>query len=179
MKKKHEAERNVDRSNFDQLEDALIRTGKAVDFPSTSALRHPDQESEWRGADVLVTSDFSWEPQSFAEAHDLVVRTRHAVELTWLLFQIRDTFCPWLRAQNKCGFYGSLAQAALDHLAAHQPEPDDPRPLLRAVLIRAFEWLQVLREKGAIPDDATCIFHVQDAEGRQQRIDMQTGEETT
>jgi hypothetical protein len=84
-----------------------------------------------------------------------------------------------LDAGNKHGFYGSLAEAALEHLAAHQPEADDPRPLMRAVLDRTFLWLQVLRDEGEIPDDAMCVLHLQDIEGRQVRINLLTGGRTT
>jgi len=172
---------NHKQPSIDQINGDLASMGRKVDGGDIPDLRPPDQEEspEWGGADVVITSDFAWEPQSFADAHDLVVRTRHAKHLAWLLRQVRDAFQFWLHAGNKYGFYGSLAEAALAHLAAHQPEADDPRPLLRAVLDRTFLWLQVLRDQGEIPDDSICVLHLQDIEGRQVRIDLQTGEETT
>jgi len=166
------------RPDFDQLQNALIRLGQRVDARNISALRHADQsdQDEWTGADVVITSDFAWKPSSWVHEHDLVVRTHHAVQLTWLFLEIRDAFSLWIYRGNKYGFYGALAQAALDHLAAHQPEAGNPRPLLCAVLTRAFLSLQGIRDQGGIPDNAPIVLHLQDAEGRQRRIDLRTGE---
>ena len=133
---------------------------------------------EWSGADVRITSDFTHEPQKFIEAHELLVRTRHAESLTWLFLEVRDAFGHLLDASNKYGFYGALAQSASEHLAMHQPERDDPRPLLRATLTRAFEWLRTLRSDGELSANAKIVIHEQDAEGRQRRIDPETGADT-
>jgi hypothetical protein len=172
---------NHKQPSIDQINAVLVSIGKKLDGEENPEHGTPDQKEspEWRGADVIITSDFTWAPQHFADAHDLVVRTRHAGQLAWLLRQVRDAFESWLDAGNKYGFYGSLAGAALEHLAAHQPEPDDPRPLMRAALDRTFLWLQVLRDQGEIPDNAICVLHLQDIEGRQVRIDLQTGRKTT
>jgi hypothetical protein len=123
---------------------------------------------EWRGAKVLVTADFAYESQKFG--FELVVRTRHAKSLSWLIFELRDVFSECLDAQNKYGFYESLAQSALVHLAAHQPEADDHRPLLRQVLSTAFKFLEVLRESGAIPPTPRLSLAGTDTEGRQMRL---------
>jgi len=164
----------------DQIESRLIRFGQRIDADSPASLQHPQQARlpEWTGADVRITSDFTWEPKNFLDGHDLLVRTRHAKPLTWLFMELRDTFGDVLDSSNKYGFYGSLAQSALDHLKGRQPEPDDPRPLLCAVLAGAFEWLKVLREEGGIPPNAGFVIHTRDAEGRQRRIDAETGEDT-
>lgn len=141
---------------------------------------HPDQLSgpvEWRGADVRITSDFRPEaPKSFMD-HDLIVRTQHAKVLSWLFLELRDAFEAFLDAGNKYGFYGALAQSALRHMAAHQPESDDPRPLLRAVLAAADDQLKLIARFGGIPDNAAAVLHSTDAEGRQSRIDLETGHE--
>jgi hypothetical protein len=169
-----------DTERCDQIESRLIALGQRIGADALSSLRHPAQATmpEWSGADVRITSDFSHDPQGFIEAHDLLVRTQHAVPLTWLLLEVRDAFGDLLDASNKYGFYGSLAQSAMQHLAANQPEPDDPRPLLRAVLASAFDWLPTLRSEGEIPANAEIVIHTQDAEGRQRRIDPETGEDT-
>ena len=39
--------------------------------------------------------------------------------------------------------------AALEHLAGNQPEPEDARPLLRAMLTRAFLMLEIAKEHHA------------------------------
>ena len=164
--------------NPEQIKASLAALRKELNSP-TAPLLHKDQAEmpEWSGADVVVSSDFEWEPKNFMEAHDLRVRTRHAVPVTWLFLSIRDIFTGWLDASNKYGFYESLGQAALDHLAAHQPEPDAPQPLLRAVLDEASRWAGVLRETGRIPANSQCVLHLRDAEARQWRIDLDTGNE--
>lgn len=157
-----------------QLIDIALRLGRA----QAHEMVHPRQTEipEWQGADVRITSDFSWEPKNFVEEHDLLVRTRHAPTLTWLFFELRDTFGDWLHAGNKYGFYGSLAQAAQKHLARHQPESGDPRPLLKDVLSGAFVWLQILRKTGNLPDQPGMILHSHDTEGRQYRTNLGPGE---
>ena len=60
-------------------------------------------------------------------------------------------------------------RAALEHLAANQPEPEDAKPLLRAMLTRAFLMLEVAKEHHVWPDDAMVVVHSQDEEGNQCR----------
>ena len=161
------------RPNPSQMSRRLAELKALIQGQDPSTLRHPDQDecAEWAGADVRITSDFEWEPKTFVEVHDLLVRTRHAKALTWLLLEVRDAFSLWLDASNKYGFYGSLAEAALDQLARHLPEPEDGRPLLRAVLERAYLFVALLRAQGGLPDDAPLTIHTRDAEGRQRRIE--------
>jgi len=161
----------------DVIESILMQLGIRIAFDPLDRLvyREQDRIPEWRGADVRVTSDFDYEPKDFMEGHDLLVRTQHAKGLTWLIFELRDTFSGWIDAGNKYGFYGALAQAALSHLAANQPESDDARPLLNAVLVEAFRCLQMLREDGNLPPDVPIVCHQRDAEGRQQRINLEDG----
>jgi len=126
---------------------------------------------EWQGADVIITSDFTGTGQvSGFWGHDLMVRTRHAQPLTWLFLEARDAFGDELDFRNKYGFYGSLAEAALAHLAQHQPEDADHRSLLKAVLTQAFSFHAELRKHGSISDNASIILHSTDEEGRQQRL---------
>jgi len=60
-------------------------------------------------------------------------------------------------------------RAALEHLAENQPEPEDAKPLLRAMLTRAFLMLEVAKEHHIWPDDAMMVLHSQDDEGNQFR----------
>jgi len=164
---------------MDQLEDKLLLMGKRIESQSTEELLHPDQQShpEWGGADTRITSDFFFEPTDWHNRHELLVRTIHAKPLTWLFMELRDVFNPWLDTSNKYGFYGSLAKAALQHLATNQPETNDARPLLRAVLGAAFRQLETLRSEGELTADGWIILHERDSEGRQKRTDIETGEE--
>ena len=59
--------------------------------------------------------------------------------------------------------------AALEHLAGNQPEPEDAKPLLRAMLTRAFLMLEVAKEHHVWPDDAMLVLHSHDVEGNHYR----------
>ena len=132
---------------------------------------------EWSGGDVIVTSDFERKPV-WMEEHKRWVRTRHARELSWLIRQLRDLFLGWLYFGNKYGFYGALARTALQHLAENQPESNDPRPLLHAVLNGGQVWVDIVEATGGIPDNAGIVIHHTDGEGCQTRIDAVTGRDT-
>ena len=156
------------------IEDGLMDMGRAIE--AGGPWTHPEMERipEWRGADIRITSDFKTnfnDPNYFD--HDLTVRTRHAGPATWFVFQMRDLFDGWLDGGNKYGFYELLAQVALEHLAANQPEPEDARSLLRAMLTRAFLMLEVAKEHDVWPDDAMMVVHTQDQEGNQYRKHLQ------
>ena len=156
------------------IEDGLMDMGRAIE--AGGPWTHPEMERipEWRGADIRITSDFErnyQEPGYFD--HDLTVRTRHAGSVTWFVFQMRDLFDGWLDGGNKYGFYELLAQAALEHLAVDQPEPEDAKPLLRAMLTRAFLMLEVAKEHHVWPDDAMMVLHSQDDEGNQLRESLE------
>jgi hypothetical protein len=152
------------------IEDGLMDMGRLIEAGGPWTHPEMDRIPEWRGADIRVTSDFKTD---FNEAnyfdHDLTVRTRHAGPATWFVFQMRDLFDGWLDAGNKYGFYELLAQAALEHLAGNQPEPEDARPLLRAVLAQGFAILGVAKEHHIWPDDAMMVLHTRDDEGNQFR----------
>jgi hypothetical protein len=61
---------------------------------------------------------------------------------------------------GRYGFYELLAQAALEHLAGNQPEPEDARPLLRAMLTRAFLMLEVAKENHASREMEDGIWEI-------------------
>ena len=180
------------------IEDGLMDMGRAIE--AGGPWTHPEMKRipEWRGADIRITSDFKTDlvpihrprpirssrpaegmryAPEFNEAnyfdHDLTVRTRHAGPATWFVFQMRDLFDGWLDYGNKYGFYELLAQAALEHLAVDQPEPEDAKPLLRAMLTRAFLMLEVAKEHQVWPDDAMMVVHSQDEEGNQFRKNLE------
>jgi len=69
----------------------------------------------------------------------------------------------------KIKFKMKMRGAALEHLAANQPEPEDAKPLLRAMLTRAFLMLEVAKEHHVWPDDAMVVVHSRDEEGNQFR----------
>ena len=61
---------------------------------------------------------------------------------------------------GRYGFYELLAQGALEHLAGNQPEPEDARPLLRAMLTRAFLMLEVAKEHHASQEIGEGIWEI-------------------
>ena len=172
MKKNKEAKFKV--KGPEAIEDGLMDMGKAIE--AGGPWTHPEMARipEWRGADIRITSDFKTD---FNEAnyfdHDLTVRTRHAGPATWFVFQMRDLFDGWLDWGNKYGFYELLAQAALEHLAGNQPEPEDAKPILRAMLVQGFAILGVAKEHHIWPDDAMVVLHTRDDEGNQHRINLE------
>jgi hypothetical protein len=153
------------------VENSLLDLVLALESKPAAALRHPQQAEmpEWSGADVDITSDFQKKEGEGIGGHDLIVRTFHAPQLTWLFLELRDAFGDYLDASNKHGFYEALASAALKHLAEHQPEPEDCRPLLKSVLSVAFKFARELGERGAISPSPSIVVHSRDAEGRQRR----------
>ena len=172
MKKNKQAKFKV--KGPEGIEDGLMDMGRAIEAGGSWA--HPEMERipEWRGADIRITSDFKtdFNVANYFD-HDLTVRTRHAGPATWFVFQMRDLFDGWLDYGNKYGFYEFLAQAALEHLAGNQPEPEDAKPLLRAMLTRAFLMLEVAKEHHVWPDDAMMVLYSQDEEGNQFRKNME------
>ena len=62
---------------------------------------------------------------------------------------------------------------SLEHLADTQPESEDAKPLLRAMLTRAFLVLEVAKQQHLWPDDAMVVVHSQDQEGNQFRMNLE------
>ena len=173
-KKMRNKEKKLKVKGPEGIEDGLMGMGRLIE--AGGPWTHPEMERipEWRGADIRITSDFEMNYQAPGYFdHDLTVRTRHAGPATWFVFQMRDLFDGWLDYGNKYGFYELLAQAALEHLAPNQPESEDAKPLLRAMLTRAFLMLEVAKEHHVWPDDAMMVVHSQDAEGNQFRKNME------
>ena len=69
----------------------------------------------------------------------------------------------------KIKFKMKMRRAVLEHLAGNQPEPEDAKPLLRAMLTRAFLMLEVAKEHHVWPDDTMLVLHSRDEEGNQFR----------
>ena len=66
------------------------------------------------------------------------------------------------------------SNAALEHLAGNQPEPEDAQPLLRAMLAQGFAILGVAKEHHIWPDDAMAAIHTRDDEGNQYRKNLES-----
>jgi len=104
-----------------------------------------DGVPEWGGADVMIRSevdsnDAEWiknqpiviSPQETDPMRRIVV-TEYSLQLSWLFIELREAFSEQIDYASKYDFYGSLAQAAIDHIS--QSEGDiDCKELLCAVL---------------------------------------------
>jgi hypothetical protein len=165
---------------YEKIQDSIIKIGELIESEDTASWIHPNMTfmPEWQGADTIITSDFGPTEHGFF-GHDLTVRTRHASALTWLFLNLRDTFGDELDWGNKYRFYGDLATAALKHLSTEPTEDQDPRPLMKAVLRQSTVYLHELQKNDQIADGASVILHHQDSEGRQKRIDPETGEKVS
>jgi hypothetical protein len=159
------------KQDHEAVEGQLLKLGQRFQAADAPSLYHQMQTDmpEWVGADVRVTSDPHDKPTDWLD-NDAVVMTRHAKPLTWLFFELRDIFAPWVNAGNKHGFFGALGQAARGYLAKNQPEGTDHRPLLAAVLDAALQISRNL-EKG-LPPDANIVVHGKDAQGRPTRKEV-------
>ena len=82
---------------------------------------------------VIVTDDI--EDEFIPENNPpIVVETRYAQELSWLMAQFRDSLFDVITYFSKGDFYGRLAEAANAYLLVRE---DDKRGLLMAVLMEA------------------------------------------
>lgn len=82
---------------------------------------------------VIVTDDI--EDEFLPENNPpIVVETRYAQELSWLMAQFRDGLFDVITYFSKGDFYGRLAEAANAYLLVRE---DDKRGLLMAVLMEA------------------------------------------
>ena len=82
---------------------------------------------------VIVTDDI--EDEFIPENNPpIVVETRYAQELSWLMAQFRDGLFDVITYFSKSDFYGRLADAANAYLLVRE---DDRRGLLMAVLLEA------------------------------------------
>jgi len=121
----------------------IIDSIEAGDFTNA-----PWDAPEFGGADVIITREASPSLREWAAVQPLVlgnvgyaprrrlVETRHAVELSWLLYQFRELYGDILDSNNKYYFYGMAAQAAIEFIADHGDETE-LKPLLMHVIDRA------------------------------------------
>ena len=122
----------------------------AAEIGTSSVLEHPTYAPTaelWHAAGVFATDDaLALTDSDAALGGDLGILTRHARPLSWLFFALRNDSRLTGGPGAEYAFFGRLADAANAFLAAHQPEEQDWRPLLLAVLQEAGE---ILRERYA------------------------------
>jgi len=102
---------------------------------------------EWGGADVIISSQWNDNIKEWLGDQPLVVSlqksepkrraviTEFAKELSWLFYQLRDTFTGEIDYISKYDFYGLLAQAAIDYLEKNK-ECVNCNQLLTSVLVK-------------------------------------------
>ncbi len=92
-------------------------------------------ETEWGGADVAVLSARPEQTDNEFYPDHLYVVTKHSLELSWVIEQLKDIFSTSLDYMNKYEFYGQLADAAIKYIEVHGDQ--NSKELLLAVVNEA------------------------------------------
>ncbi len=129
-------------SRYQNAKEALGLLRLLAEDAATEGLRHPDQESQpyWQSADLQVVPNESHERPDAFEQHQMVVFSRHAAEVGWALFFVRDALRPYLSADNKSLIFGQVGLALRRAQAA--AHPGRAEPLLLAVIGAAEDVLE-------------------------------------
>lgn len=100
-------------TRYRQAKEYLAALRLLADDEPSLELRHPEQARSpyWQAADLQVIPNESHERTDAFAAHQLVVFTRHAASLGWLLYMLRDAFGEYLTADNKALVFGQLGLA--------------------------------------------------------------------
>ena len=97
-------------------------------------------ETECGGADVAVLSSRPEQTENGFYPDPLYIVTKHSLELSWVIEQLRDIFSSSLDHMNKYDFYGQLADAAITHIEKHGDQ--NCQDLLLAVVNEADSMLK-------------------------------------
>lgn len=129
-------------SRYRNAKEALGLLRLLAEDAGTEELRHPDQDCQpyWQSADLQVVPNESHERPDAFEQHQMVVFSRHAGELGWALFFVRDALRPYLSADNKSLIFGQIGLALRRAQAA--AHPGRAGPLLLAVIAAAEDVLE-------------------------------------
>ena len=84
----------------------------ADDAPSL-AFRHTEQSAApyWQAASLQVIPNESFEREDSLCARQIVVFTRHAAEVSWMLLMIRDALAAYLNDDNRTLVFGQIGLA--------------------------------------------------------------------
>jgi len=129
-------------SHYQAAKEALGLLRLLAEDAAPQELRHPDQAFQpfWQSADLQVVPNESHERPDAFEQHQMVVFSRHAAEVGWALFFVRDALRPYLSADNKSLIFGQIGLALRRAQAA--ADPGRAAPLLAAVLRAAEDVLE-------------------------------------
>ena len=75
--------------------------------------KFPKEFSHFGGADLIITDD----PNRNFHERDIVIYTKHASALSWLVFELKKIYDSKLNAANKYDFYpyiGELIQSSVN-----------------------------------------------------------------
>ncbi len=102
----------------------------------------------WGGADVIIDKEMTDELKEWvgnqpfvislqkSEPRRRAVITKHAKELSWLFYELKEIFSERIDFSSKYDFYGFLDQSAIDYISEKQPD-QNLHDLLLAVLATA------------------------------------------
>lgn len=123
--------------------DELNRKIESGDF-----LKEASSVKEWGGADVVISSRLNDSIKTWLGGQPLVISpqkiepqrraviTQYSRELSWLFYQLKETFAGEIDYISKYDFYDLLAQSAIDYLKVNQ-ENSKCNELLNAVMDKA------------------------------------------
>jgi hypothetical protein len=89
-----------------------------------------NQIEEWGGAGVIISSDINRE----GGAGDLVVYTKHAKIITWLMFRLRDIASESINYLNKYELYGKIAENIQKYIQKNGETEESLKGLLTYLL---------------------------------------------
>jgi len=102
----------------------------------------------WGGADVIIDKEMTDELKEWvgnqpfvislqkSEPRRRAVITKHAKELSWLFYELKEIFSERIDFSSKYDFYGFLDQSGIDYISEKQPD-QNLHDLLLAVLATA------------------------------------------
>jgi hypothetical protein len=99
-----------------------VSTGK-IDIEN---IKIDNEMKEWRGADVIITSNYSEEISS----KYIVVRTVNAKQVTWLMIQLRELCTNYINYLNKYEFYGTIAENAIAFIEKHGDKDSNSKVMI-------------------------------------------------
>lgn len=130
------------KNDFEKVKQTLAGISKRIDERSYEKL---PLDSEWGGADVLITSEAKEVKSGGFYPPKRTVVTPFSKELTWLFERLRDAFSGLIDGASRNEFYGRLANAASNYQTSVNGDGDS-QDILKAVLYEAVVMLEEMEE---------------------------------
>lgn len=131
---------------YRQAQERLAALRLLADDEPSLALRHSAQACSpyWQAAGLQVIPNESYEQLDASSARQIVIFTRHAASLGWLLHMLRGALVDYLTEENQSLIYGQFGIALRQAQAG--PDGHSPVALQLAVLDAADLVLEAFAE---------------------------------